>query len=163
MSSGRGLPIDFFSTCTSAAATIVVPTLIIVGLLLWRKPWTALYFTIATIAAGLLVQVLKKSIGRPRPADILVTPDFGSFPSGHSANAAVMAATLGIILWRTWVWAAGAVYTVAMMLSRTYLGAHWVTDTVGGILVGGAMAVLVWVVFARRLAAERPARPTPTL
>jgi undecaprenyl-diphosphatase len=53
---------------------------------------------------------------------------------------------------------AGAGYVVLMALSRTYLGAHWVTDTIGGMLVGGAVAVLVWVLFARRLRAEREAR-----
>jgi undecaprenyl-diphosphatase len=43
-----------------------------------------------------------------------------------------------------------------MALSRTYLGAHWVTDTVGGILIGAAMAVLVWALFATRVRDERP-------
>ena len=65
---------------------------------------------------------LKKLIGRSRPDEILVNPDFGSFPSGHSANAALIATALGIVFWRAWIWVAGAIYTVAMMLSRTYLG-----------------------------------------
>jgi len=108
-----------------------------------------------------VVKVLKQVIGRPRPQDILVSPDFGSFPSGHSANAAVMAATLGIILWRTWIWAAGAVYTAAMMLSRTYLGAHWISDTIGGLLVGAGVAVIVWAPLALKVHRERAASHPP--
>jgi undecaprenyl-diphosphatase len=42
-----------------------------------------------------------------------------------------------------------------MMLSRTYLGAHWVSDTVGGMLVGAGMAVIVWAPFAERLYREQ--------
>ena len=81
-------------------------------------------------------------------------PDFGSFPSGHSSNAALVATALGIIFMRTWVWVAGAVYTVLMMLSRTYLGAHWISDTIGGMLVGAGVAVIVWAPFANKLYRE---------
>ncbi|GAA1974527.1 phosphatase PAP2 family protein [Microbacterium pumilum] len=133
----------------------IVPITIITGLLIWRRPWAALYCVCATIASELLVLVIKNFVGRPRPTDILVVSDFGSFPSGHSANAALIATTLGIIFWRTWVWIAGAVYTLLMMLSRTYLGAHWISDTIGGMLIGVAVAVIIWAPFAFLLYRER--------
>ena len=134
---------------------LIVPSIIIGGLLVWRRPWAALYFVCATIGSAGVVFLIKNLVGRPRPADIMVTPDFGSFPSGHSANAALIATTLGIIFWRTWVWVVGSIYTVLMMLSRTYLGAHWISDTIGGMLVGAAVAVILWAPFAFRLYRER--------
>jgi membrane-associated phospholipid phosphatase len=139
----------------------ILPALIAVAFVLWKRPWAALYFVIGTVASAALVKVLKQVIGRPRPEDILVTPDFGSFPSGHSANAALIATALGIVFLRGWVWAAGAVYTVAMMLSRTYLGAHWISDTVGGMLVGAGVAVIVWAPLALKLHHERLAQHPP--
>jgi len=138
-----------------------VPVLIVVGLLLWRRPWAAMYFAIAALASVGVVQLLKNLIGRPRPTDMLVHPDFGSFPSGHSANAALIATALGIVFARAWVWAAGAIYTIAMMLSRTYLGAHWISDTVGGMLVGAGVAVIVWTPFAYLLYREKLAQHPP--
>jgi undecaprenyl-diphosphatase len=84
--------------------------------------------------------------------------DFGSFPSGHVANAATIAVTLGIIVPRVWVWVVGAIYTLLMAISRTYLGAHWITDTIGGALVGAGAALLVWTVFAQRMERERLTR-----
>ena len=141
---------------------VIVPLVIIAGLLLWRRPWAALYFVCATIASALVVLVMKSLVGRPRPTDILVTADVGSFPSGHSANAALIATTLGIIFWRTWVWVVGAAYTLLMMLSRTYLGAHWISDTVGGMLVGVGLAVIIWAPFAYVLYRERH-KPHPPI
>jgi undecaprenyl-diphosphatase len=136
-------------------STLVVPGVIIAGLLLWRRPWGAVYYVVAALASATVTRIIKVVVARPRPEDILVTPDFGSFPSGHSANAAVVATALGIIFLRTWVWVAGAAYTVLMMLSRTYLGAHWVSDTIGGMLVGAGMAVIAWAPFAERLYREQ--------
>ncbi|MGW4929204.1 phosphatase PAP2 family protein [Agromyces sp. NPDC004153] len=136
-------------------STLVVPGAIVAGLLLWRRPWGAVYSVVAAFASATVTRVIKVVVARPRPEDILVNPDFGSFPSGHSANAAVVATALGIIFLRTWVWVAGAAYTVLMMLSRTYLGAHWVSDTIGGMLVGAGVAVIVWAPFAERLYREQ--------
>ena len=102
-----------------------------------------------------VVQLLKNLFERPRPADMLVTADLGSFPSGHVANAATMAVVVGLIVRRTWVWIVGVVYAVLMMLSRTYLGAHWLSDTVGGLILGAGAAILVWAPFAYVLHRER--------
>lgn len=137
---------------------VIIPLAIIVLLLLLKWRWAALFFAIATIASAGLVQLLKNLYDRPRPRDILVTADLGSFPSGHVANAATMAVLLGFILQRTWVWISGVAYTIVMLLSRTYLGAHWLSDTVGALVLGAAVAVIAWAPLAHRLAVEHARR-----
>lgn len=132
-----------------------VPVVIAVLLLVARKPWAALYFVAASVASAAVVQIVKQVFGRARPEDILVVSDFGSFPSGHVANAATIAVALGVILRHRLVWWAGVAYTLLMIASRTYLGAHWLSDTLGGVLVGAGMAVVLWAPFAFRLLAER--------
>jgi membrane-associated phospholipid phosphatase len=119
-----------------------------------QRRWAALYLLGASAVSAGVVQLLKVSFGRARPEEILVTADVGSFPSGHVANAATLAVVLIILLQRRWVWIVGVIYTILMVLSRTYLGAHWLSDTIGGALVGVGVAVILWAPFARKLSAE---------
>jgi undecaprenyl-diphosphatase len=137
--------------------TLVVPVVIFLLLLAFRRPWGATYFAIASILSVATVQILKLTVGRARPTEILVQADAGSFPSGHTANAATMVVVLGIIFPRVWVWVAGAAWAILMAMSRTYLGAHWLSDTVGGLLLGTGIAIIVWAPLAYRLAREREA------
>ncbi len=140
--------------------SVVVPLVIVLLLLAFRRPWGALFFAVASIVSVALVQLLKHTVGRARPSEILVHSDTGSFPSGHTANAATMVVVLGILFPRVWVWCLGVAWAVLMAVSRTYLGAHWMSDTVGGLLLGAAVAVIVWAPLAYRLATERT-RPHP--
>ncbi|WP_106814729.1 phosphatase PAP2 family protein [Microbacterium timonense] len=126
-----------------------------VGLILLRRPWSAAYFLAASAVSATGVQVLKHLFGRVRPEDILVVSDYGSFPSGHVANAATIAVAAVVIFPRVWVALVGATWVVLMAFSRTYLHAHWLSDTVGGALMGAGAALLVAAAFAVPLAAER--------
>lgn len=77
---------------------------------------------------------------------MLVTSDAGSFPSGHTANAAtlaVLAVAVAASRWRWWVGAVGALYILLMAVSRLVLGVHWCTDVLGGALAGAGAALLV--------------------
>jgi undecaprenyl-diphosphatase len=135
-------------------AILVVPIGTGVAFVFARRPWSALDFVLASAVAALLCQLLKALFGRARPEQILLALDNGSFPSGHTTNAAVIAVSLGLLLHRTWVWVLGMLYVAAMAFTRTYLGAHWLTDTLGGALLGAGVALIVWCLFQPRLRVE---------
>ncbi|MGN6272589.1 MAG: phosphatase PAP2 family protein [Protaetiibacter sp.] len=139
-------------------AILVVPIGVGIAFILVRRPWSALDFVLASAAAALLCQLLKVIFGRARPEQILLSLDSGSFPSGHTTNAAVIAVSLGLLVRRAWVWVLGMLYLVAMAFSRTYLGAHWLTDTLGGALLGAGVALLVWCLLLPKLREEPLAR-----
>ena len=77
-------------------ASTVIALAIGILLIATRRPWTALYFIAAVAISSLIVQGLKAGFGRLRPDEILLALDSGSFPSGHVANAATLAAAIAI-------------------------------------------------------------------
>lgn len=127
-------------------AIAVIPLVVVVALLVARRPRAALTAAVAMAASAGAVQVLKWLFDRERPELMLVTSDAGSFPSGHTANAAtlaVLAVAVAASRWRWWVGAVGALYILLMAVSRLVLGVHWCTDVLGGALAGAGAALLV--------------------
>ncbi|MET9610653.1 phosphatase PAP2 family protein [Streptomyces sp. NPDC006512] len=130
-------------------------------LLLVRRRWVSAGFFLGTYlgANTLVVQGLKHLVDRPRPANPMVRVDHGSFPSGHAASAALLVVLVGVLLVpaarrRGW-WVAGAVFTLAMMWSRTWLHAHWLSDTVAGAAAGAGAGLLAWWLCGPALHRER--------
>lgn len=117
-------------------AISLIPLLVILAFLLARRWRSAVFIAACFIASAVVVQLLKNVFGRARPEDMLVVSDFGSFPSGHAANAATIAAVAWVLFPRLWVAIVGALWMLAMALSRTFLSVHWASDTLGGALVG---------------------------
>lgn len=145
----------------------VVPIGGTIVLILLRRPWSAAFFLTAQAVSAGLVQLLKSTYGRARPEDIAVISDHGSFPSGHVAGAATLVTILVVLFPRLLVVILGAAWVVLMAFSRTYIHAHWLSDTLGGALVGVGTALVVAAEMAvplnRESLARRERERTPSL
>ncbi|WP_406345590.1 phosphatase PAP2 family protein [Streptomyces sp. NBC_00648] len=120
----------------------------------------------ATSALGTFVQQsLKAALGRERPSwpDPVDSASYAAFPSGHALTVTV---TFGLLLWltvargarpavRRAVAAAGAVSMLGVGFTRVYLGVHWLSDVVGGWLIGAALVALSVAAYGR-WGANRP-------
>ena len=102
----------------------------------------------------------KRLVGRTRPDHSEAVPPFEttpSFPSGHTLNTTVVIGVLVYImclqfqmLWvRITAITAGAMFIIAMGLSRVFLGHHWMTDVMAGWFLG--LAWVCMVILAHRL------------
>jgi len=135
---------------------VMVPFEILVGVLLFaRRRLMALAFWVAAIAStDAIVWTSKALYDRPRPPDALVSTTGDSFPSGHSATAAVVAIGLVLVFVaisknrRHW-FAAAAGWATLMAAGRVYLRAHWFTDVIAGAAVGAAVAITFALLIVR--------------
>ena len=133
-----------------------------------RRWWHVAAFVTGVVVAEALIGSLKILYDRPRPPDPLVAVSGGSFPSGHALAASATIVAIVIALFpegpgRYW-WGAVAVgFAVLMGLSRTYLAAHWLSDSVAGILMGTSIAlgaaVVVHFIRERRAGEDSNLRP----
>jgi membrane-associated phospholipid phosphatase len=128
---------------------------------------------LALVAFGLTEAVttlsstlLKILVGRARPPNGLVHPVGSSFPSGHAAYAAATCFALVLLFTapgphRRWAWAIAMLGVLGMAWSRTYLQVHWLSDVVGGSLLGIGCAFTIFA-GAQLTAGSRVARTPPS-
>lgn len=143
---------------TFVGSNVVIPPLCII-LVVWlvavRRRREALFLAIASVGSLVLNEAMKLFFQRPRPqlAYAQVLPDY-SFPSGHTMNSLVFFVALAIVAWavsgrRVGVIAlVGAIaLTLLISVSRIYLGYHYFTDVVGGLLAGTGWLLVVGAAF----------------
>lgn len=104
---------------------------------------------IALALAGVTVLTLMWTIQRPFPPEpVCITGGAAtvatSFPSGHAAAVAVYAMTARRST--ALPFAPVAVLAAAVAVSRVYLGTHYASDTLAGVVIGiGAFALALWL------------------
>ena len=116
-------------------------------LIAMRRHWVRLLaFALAVVTSEAAIGPVKAAFDRPRPPGSLIETSAASFPSGHAIAGAVTAVGLVLVLappgparWRWEVWA--VVFSTVMGLSRVYVRAHWLSDTVAGALLGAGLAL----------------------
>ena len=142
------------------AAILVVIFLV---LLYMRQIRAAMYWGVAAMGGAGLVQLFKWLLHRPRPIDIYHGVSSWSFPSGHTTMSVVLFTLLAILLDRSfapqWRWlpsAAALGPALLIAFSRLYLGAHWLSDVLGGLSLGWAWATLLGIFYLRRPAVILP-------
>ncbi len=145
------------------------------GVYLWRRGRRRLaaFLVVTALGGGLVTTAVKVAVDRPRPVvDHPVATAFGrSFPSGHAMGSTVCYGALLVSFLpsvprraRGAAVAATVVVVLAIGSSRLLLGVHFLSDVVGGHLLGaawlaGAVAVFrTWRAEEAGYEAQRPAR-----
>lgn len=123
-----------------------------------QKNWRACFHLIALIilASG-AVFVFKHAYYSPRPIGLAVYNKSSSFPSGHATMGTVLLGFLAYCCAQysreglRWISYTLAGIVIALItFSRIYLGAHWLTDVIGGFLLGMTILLIVIVSYRRR-------------
>lgn len=107
----------------------------------------------AYLGAVVLHQLVKGLVARPRPpaVDDLAHATGDAFPSGHTTQALVAWGVLALLLlrahprWTRWLVTGATLLVLLVGASRIYLGAHWLTDVLGGLALGGALLAVLLI------------------
>lgn len=151
MVSGRAAPVTVVAKVLNVLGLVYLTVPVRIGIAGWlvlrRRWWHLAAFAAAIVLSEVLIGTLKGIYDRTRPPGSLVATSGASFPSGHSvaASVTVVAAVIALVppgrarvVWGT----AAAAFSVLMALSRAYLGAHWLSDALAGVLLGASCALL---------------------
>lgn len=142
------------------SATVLTLVVIIASVLfaLARDARSALQLILTGLGAGVIGDALKHVLERQRPAEItrLVHVSSFSYPSGHSLASASIYLTLAILIARhlpsqtarVVCFVMASLLALAIGLSRAYLGVHYPSDILAGLLLGAGWALLVSAVSA---------------
>lgn len=123
----------------------------------WRQRWIAAAHWIAAFGFGLiLVWVLDTLIQVPRPPVAMAVAGF-DFPSAQVTMATIVYGFFAVLIARelpgrnrAWPYAVAAGLVTLVAFARLYLGAHWLTDVLGGIFLGMVWIAVLGLAYRRR-------------
>jgi len=168
-SPGRTAVMQALSAVGAGGVEIPLALLLSLRLSMIRRKAEAAGYAAATLSGWALYGIVKWVVQRPRPHVIARLSGAGwfSFPSGHAMMAPLVFG-LGVLIWSA-PWPRGtritllllaAIFSLIIALSRVYLGVHWPSDVLAGLLLGtGWAAMWVWWWERAELAADT-ASPT---
>src|SRR5207247_10421532 len=151
------------------SGVVLWPVVVIAGLGLWqwRRRWLPAVLPALALAGAWAGSLLIKGlVGRPRPpaADRLTVVHSWSYPSEHAAQALATWGMLALMLMagrsaraRVLLAAGATLIAFVVGLTRLYLGAHWMTDVLGGWALAGVWdSLLIIFYLLTRRAADAP-------
>jgi membrane-associated phospholipid phosphatase len=128
------------------------------GWLVYRRlPRLAVFLAVTALGSSLLNRVTKAAVDRARPhlPDPVAAAHGTSFPRGHAQAATVGCGILVLIFlpvvrraWRTRLYVGAALVVALIGFSRIALGVHYVSDVLGGILLGAAWLLAMTAAFS---------------
>jgi membrane-associated phospholipid phosphatase len=147
------LTFPFFSWLGGPGGLPMQAIVMVLVLLFNRRAWI---LALAAFAGGLWYEIVVHLVNRPRPTAgqiLRVTehPGSTSFPSGHlifiTISVAVLMLCLGHRYLPRWArpigWAVVSAIVLTVGLDRIYVGAHWPSDVLAGILIASAWLTFV--------------------
>ena len=163
--------VTFFGSGPWLAILVLVVSL---TLFVRRRPRLGVFLVLTAALGGIIDTIVKDWVGRPRPAFThpIVVESGKSFPSGHAMSSTIVYGALALIVLplfprreRVVPVALAATLVLVIGFTRLALGAHFLTDVLGGYVLGLSWLFVSTAAFTawRRERIGRPSRITEGL
>lgn len=141
----NGIAVDL--TALGSTSVLFIFVFAVTNLLIFQKEYfKILHLLSAALGSAILTLILKFYFERDRPNELirLVEVNGYSYPSGHSLSSAAIYFTVAILLCqihiqqkeRIIVISFTSIFVFLIAMSRVYLGVHYMSDVIAGVLVG---------------------------
>src|SRR3546814_684426 len=146
-------------------AMVLVPAIVLtMAWLLWRKRWLAAAHWLAALAFGLvLTALLGAVVDMPNPP---TAPLGFGFPSIAVTMATITFGFFAVLIARempgrrrVWPYLVSGAVVAVLGFARLYLGAHWLSDVVGGMMFGIVWLLVLGLAYRRHVARSFWTRP----
>jgi len=149
-SQGLDTVMMLFTAIGDAGVTVPL-TVSVLAWMLWLRVWrSAVYWGVAAAFGTVMVGLLKNLMQVVRPQDLYTGLSNFSYPSGHSTMSVVVYGMLAFFISlglpagrRWWPFLLAAILAFGIGFSRLYLGAHWLSDVLGGFALALAWVALL--------------------
>ncbi|WP_068084632.1 bifunctional DedA family/phosphatase PAP2 family protein [Polycladidibacter stylochi] len=123
--------------------------------LILRKAWRRGIGLLITIgSSAVFVMVMKSLFSRGHNIDLSKGPDYISLSSGHATITTVLVGTIAVLIAhersrkiRALVFSLAASYAILVGFARIYLGVHWTSDVLAGLIFGAALVSVFAFIF----------------
>ena len=139
-----------------AAVNIPVAVAILLFLLFYRCYRGAVFWFLAVAGGALLTKFFQLALQMPKPSPLYGSLSAWDFPGGHVVITVVLYGFLSILLTRKlhsgWRWIpfwGTFIFFGGISFSRLYLGTHWLTDILVGLLLGVVWTTLVGLFYLK--------------
>jgi undecaprenyl-diphosphatase len=157
------MSISILDLVTPFGSTVVVVVLGVLAAVYaywrWRNPAIPVFLALVIGGQLLLSNLIKDVVQRARP-DLHPLAGFSgpSFPSGHTTAAASTFIAVALVVGRDWgpkgrrnLAGLAVGLAVAVACSRVFLGVHWVSDVLGGLILGWTWVAICAIAFGGRV------------
>jgi len=145
--------IIIFITSSDNLYQIIVISIIISALLIYKKMYKqTIFFIISMLGNGLLFELIKEIIRRERPISILIETNDYSFPSGHATLSTTLAFCIYLIFkdkikHKKSFFILLISYPLIISFTRVYLNVHYLSDVIAGMGLGLIWVSLIYLIF----------------